>query len=188
MIETLPPGAEATPLDPGLRALCGIAAYYRIAADPVQLARELALGERRTDEADLIRAARIVGLKARLVRKVTAERLAALPAPAIVRMTNGALLIFAGRNSSGLCRLVDPISHAAQEATLETVARDIGGEALLIARRIGGAGADPRQFGMRWFLPTIWRYRRPLGVAVRADFRPHHAAVLPGGGRQGPDP
>ncbi len=169
MMETAPPASEATPLDPGLRALCGIAAYYRIGADPVQLARELALGERAADEADLIRAARIVGLKARLVSKVTAERLAALPAPAIVRTTNGALMVFAGRNPSGLCRLVDPISHAAQEAPLENVAREIGGRALLIARRIGGAGVDPRLFGMRWFLPTIWRYRRPLGHVLAAS-------------------
>ena len=30
-------------VDTGLRALCGIAAYYRIAADPAHLQRELAL-------------------------------------------------------------------------------------------------------------------------------------------------
>lgn len=83
MMETAPLRAEATPLDPGLRALCGIAAYYRIAADPVQLARELALTGRAADESDLVRAARMVGLKARLVGKVTAERLATLPVPAI---------------------------------------------------------------------------------------------------------
>ena len=46
MMETAPPLSEGTPLDPGLRALCGVAAYYRIGADPVQLARELALGDR----------------------------------------------------------------------------------------------------------------------------------------------
>ena len=169
MMETAPPVSEATPLDAGLRALCGIAAYYRIGADPVQLARELALGDREADESDLIRAARIVGLKARLVGKVTAERLATLPAPAIVRTASGALMVFGGRNPSGLCRLVDPISHAAQEAPIEDVAREIGGQALLIARRIGGAGVDPRQFGMRWFLPTIWRYRRPLGHVLAAS-------------------
>ena len=169
MMETAPPLSEGTPLDPGLRALCGIAAYYRIGADPVQLARELALGARQADEGDLIRAAKLIGLKARLVAKVTAERLATLPTPAIVRMASGALMVFGGRNPSGLYRLVDPISHAAQEAPLEDVAREIGGQALLIARRIGGAGVDPRQFGMRWFLPTIWRYRRPLGHVLAAS-------------------
>src|ERR1700721_256394 len=35
--------------------------------------------------------------------------------------------------------------------------------------RIGGAGGDPRQFGMRWFLPTIWRYRHPLGHVLAAS-------------------
>ena len=169
MMETAPPPGEGTPLDRGLRALCGIAAYYRIGADPVQLARELALGAHEANEGDLIRAAKLVGLRARLVEKVTAERLATLPTPAIVRIASGAFMVFGGRNPSGLCRLVDPISHAVQEATLEDLARDIGGQALLVARRIGGAGVDPRKFGMRWFLPTIWRYRRPLGHVLAAS-------------------
>ena len=168
MMESAQLPSEGTPLDRGLRALCGIAAFYRIGTDPVQLARELALSAREADEADLIRAARLVGLKARLVARVTAERLMTLPTPAIVRV-NGALMLFAGRNPSGLCRLVDPISHAVQDAPLEDVARLIGGRALLLARRIGGAGVDPRQFGMRWFLPTIWRYRRPLGHVLAAS-------------------
>src|ERR1700721_459999 len=116
MMETAPPPSEGTPLDPGLRALCGIAAYHRVGADPVQLARELARGARQAGEGDLIRAAKLIGLKARLVEKVTAERLATLPTPAIVRV-NGALMVFGGRNPSGLCRIVDPISPPAQEVT-----------------------------------------------------------------------
>src|SRR5271169_6321925 len=169
MMETAPPPGEGTPLDRGLRALCGIAAYYRIGADPVQLARELALGAHEANEGDLIRAAKLVGMRARLVEKVTAERLATLPTPAIVRIASGAFMVFGGRNPSGLCRLVDPISHAVQEATLEDLARDSGGQVLLVARKIGGAGVDPHQFGMRWFLPTIWRYRRPLGHVLAAS-------------------
>jgi ABC-type bacteriocin/lantibiotic exporter with double-glycine peptidase domain len=169
MMETAPPPGEGTPLDRGLRALCGIADYYRIGADPVQLARELALGACEANEGDLIRAANLLGMRARLLEKVTPERLATLPAPAIVRMGSGAFMVFGGRNPSGLWRLVDPVSHAVQEETLEDLARDIGGQALLVARKIGGAGVDPRQFGMRWFLPTIWRYRRPLGHVLAAS-------------------
>src|SRR6202020_256291 len=118
MMETAPPLSEGTPLDPGLRALCGVAAYYRIGADPVQIARELALGARQANEADLIRAARFIGLKARLVEKVTAERLATLPTPAIIRMTSGALMVFGGRNPSGLYRLLDTIHPAGPAAPL----------------------------------------------------------------------
>ena len=180
MMEMTPPRSETTPLDPGLRALCGIAAYYRIAADPVQLARALALGERAADETDLIRAAKLVGLKARLAVKVDAERLMTLPTPAIVRMAGGAVMVLAGRSPLGLLRLVDPISHAAQEAPLEDVARDIGGRALLVARQIGGAGADPQPFGISWFLPTLWRYRRPLGHVLAASlFVPIFALTTP---------
>jgi subfamily B ATP-binding cassette protein HlyB/CyaB len=179
MMEIARPPSEATLLDRGLRALCGIAAYHRISADPVQLARELALSGREADEAALIRAAKLIGLKARLVAEVGIERLKTLPVPAIVRV-NGAIVLFAGRNSTGLCRLVDPISHAVQEAPLEDVARLIGGKALLFARRIGGAGVDPRQFGVRWFLPTIWRYRHPLGHVLAASlFVPIFALATP---------
>ena len=67
MEQPAPPSGDATPLDRGLRALCAIAAYYRIGADPVQLHRELALGDRDADEFDLIRSAKQIGLKARLV-------------------------------------------------------------------------------------------------------------------------
>ena len=145
MMETAPPVSEATPLDAGLRALCGIAAYYRIGADPVQLARELALRDRGGRRIGSRRAARIVGTQGPAGRQGDC-RAAGDPARSSDRADDsGALMVFGGRNPSGLCRLVDPISHAAHEAPIEDVARDIGGQALLIARRIGGAGVDPRR-------------------------------------------
>ena len=67
MTRQAPLAGDGAPLDPGLRALCGIAAYYRIGADPVQLQRELALGGRLTDEPDLIRAAQKIGMRARSI-------------------------------------------------------------------------------------------------------------------------
>jgi ATP-binding cassette, subfamily B, bacterial HlyB/CyaB len=169
MKQSAPPSNEATPLDAGLRALCGIAAYYRIAADPLQLAREMTLGDREADEFDLIRAASLVGMKARLISGANASRMARLPTPAIVRLKSGALSIFGGRGPSGLFRLVDPISHAATEISLEDLAAETGGQALLIARRVGGAGTSPSAFNIRWFLPTLWRYRRPLGHVLAAS-------------------
>ena len=156
-------------LTPGLRALCGIAAYYRIGADPVGLQRELALGGRQADEFDLIRAAQFIGMRARLATGASARRMAKMPTPAIVRLESGALAVFAGLTGSGLCRLVDPISHAATEIPLDALAGETKGQALLVARRVGGAGVSPRMFGVRWFLPTLWRYRRPLGHVLAAS-------------------
>jgi len=169
MKQTAPPFGHPTPLDPGLRALCGIAAYYRIGADPMRLSRELALGEKAADEFDLIRAARLIGMRARLVGGASARRFANLPTPAIVRVKSGGLYVYGGRGPSGLCRLVDPISHGATEMPLEELVEETGGQALLVARRIGGAGLSPSSFGFRWFLPTLWRYRRPLGHVLAAS-------------------
>jgi subfamily B ATP-binding cassette protein HlyB/CyaB len=169
MNQTVLVSSSATPVDAGLRALCGIAGYYRIGADPAQLARELALHERKADESDLVRGARIIGLKARVVTGVSTARLAELPTPAIVRVKSAAFLVLAGRTPAGLCRLVDPISHASELVPLEECAREIDGQALLVARRVGGAGVSPSLFGIRWFLPTLWRYRYPLGHVLAAS-------------------
>jgi subfamily B ATP-binding cassette protein HlyB/CyaB len=163
------PSDVPPPLDPGLRALCGIAAYYRVGADAAQLQRELALGGRAAEESDLIRAAQRIGMRARLVSGADAARMAGLPTPAIVRLQNGGLQVYGGRSASGLCRLVDPISHAATEIGLDELLRETEGRALLVARRLGGAGISPKTFGLRWFLPTLWRYRRPLAHVLAAS-------------------
>ena len=169
MEQPAPPSGESKPIDPGLRALSGIAAYYRIGADPIQIRRELAIDDRDSDEFDLIRAAQMIGLKARLVSGADARRMGRLPTPAIVWLSGGALYVYGGRTPAGMCRLVDPISHAATDITLVELTRETDGRALLIARRLGGAGVSPKLFGLRWFLPTLWRYRKPLGHVLAAS-------------------
>lgn len=72
-------------LDSGLAALCAIAAYYRVVADPIQLAQELALGDKPVAESEILRAANIAGLKARLIQTQSVKRLRAIPVPAIVK-------------------------------------------------------------------------------------------------------
>ena len=136
------------PLDSGLRALCGIAAFYRIAADPRHLANELALTGRLADERDLIRAAAMIGLKARVVGKLTAKRIETLPVPAIVRVADGSFQVFGGKNPSGRFRLVDPVTRVDRELTVEVLLRETGGEIVLIGRRLRGQGSDPRSFGL----------------------------------------
>ncbi len=169
MEQPAPPSGEVMALDAGLRALSGIAAYYRIGADPKQIRRELNLGDRAADDFDLIRAAQMIGLKARLVTGVDEKRMGKIPTPAIVRLRNGALYVYGGRAASGPCRLVDPISHAATDIPLDELTRETDGRVLLIARRVGGAGISPKLFGLRWFLPTLWRYRKPLGHVLAAS-------------------
>jgi len=72
------------PLDDGLAALSLIAGYYRIAGDPAQLRHQLALTGRSAQAEDIVRGANILQLKSRILRKVTAKRLGAIPYPAIL--------------------------------------------------------------------------------------------------------
>ncbi|HEX4768774.1 MAG TPA: type I secretion system permease/ATPase [Lichenihabitans sp.] len=157
------------PVDTGLRALCGIAAYYRIAADPLHLQRELALIGRAASTDDLMRASRIIGLKARAVRRQGEKAFAASPAPAIARLREGGFVVYGGRMPNGGFRIVDPVTSIDRILTAAELDEVIEPELILVARRIGGEGYDPKSFGFRWFLPSIWRYRKPLGHVLLAS-------------------
>src|ERR1700722_7284995 len=126
MNHELPSEPTAIPLDAGLRALCGIAAYYRVAADPGHLARELALQERPADENEIVRAAMLIGMKPRLPVNVPAKRLATLPTPAIVRVKNGSFQVLGGKNPAGLYRLVDPNSGTDPGVPLDLLGKGVG--------------------------------------------------------------
>ncbi|CAN7610611.1 type I secretion system permease/ATPase [Neorhizobium sp. LjRoot104] len=163
-------GVVSQQLDSGLRALCGIAAFYRIAADPQQLQHDLALKGRPSQALDLQRAARLIGLKARPVEKVSERRLRTIPVPAIVRVKGGAFQVLGGLNPSGKYRLIDPVTRVDREIEPEHITSEIGGSVLLVGRLLGGEGSDPREFGFRWFVPSIWRYRKPLAHVLLASF------------------
>jgi subfamily B ATP-binding cassette protein HlyB/CyaB len=163
------PEVIAAPIDTGLRAVVGIAGYYRIAADPHQLERELALTGRLSNEDDLVRAARLIGLKARVVRGIGWKRLLSIPTPAIVRLNDGSFSILIARAPTGECRIVNPITKFFRELPAEKLFEEIEPVVILVTRRFRGEGYDPKTFGFRWFLPSICRYRKPLAHVLLAS-------------------
>ena len=166
-------------MDSGLAGLCAIAAYFRIPADPAGLSRELALAGPAGPD-DIARAAKRAGLRARVLRQPTLKRLAAVPTPALMQLRDGTFVIYGGRNPSGLHRLVHPVTRIDRELPLDEIHAAIEPFVILIQRWIGGTGQDPRHFGFRWFLPSLWRYRRPLGhVLIASVFVQLFALVAP---------
>jgi subfamily B ATP-binding cassette protein HlyB/CyaB len=159
---------EETPEDTGLAALCGVAAYYRIAAEPARLVRELAL-RGAADLETLLRAGKLLGLRGRIVDRLDAARLRALPAPAILPLAAGRFAIFAGETREGLLRIVHPLDRTEERLTPDEALLRADGRALLITRRLGGPGADPQNFGFAWFWPSLWRYRRPIAHVLLAS-------------------
>jgi ATP-binding cassette, subfamily B, bacterial HlyB/CyaB len=160
---------QSLELDSGLRALCAIAGFYRIAAEPSLIQRELALGGRQAETTELLRAAKRLGLKARTVTWRNEQRLAGLPAPAIAQLNDGAFVIFAGRMPTGLYRLIDPLTGAEKLAEGSVLVTLLAPSLILVARKLIGPGQNPHSFGFRWFLPSIWRYRKPLGMVLIAS-------------------
>ena len=171
MNQTVPPDHSTGSLEStGLRALCGIAAYYRVAADPAHLAKELALPPVEASAQDLVRAANLIGLKARVIENPSAARLAGAPVPAILRLKSGGYIVFGGETPAGNWRVVDPITRSAREIHLDELLAEIEPVLILVARHFRGAGIDPRNFGFLWFAPSLWRYRKPLVHVLIASF------------------
>ena len=175
-----PPPPPPPAVDSGLMGMALIAGYYRIAADPAQLKHQLALIGRFANSEDLVRGANILGLKSRILHRVTAQRLGAIPYPALLRNKDGGFVALGVGSAKGRVRVVDPVSRAASDVTLEEAWAASAGEVVLITRRLGGAGVDPNTFGFRWFLPSLLRYRRPLAqVAIASLFVQLFALATP---------
>ncbi|WP_084570787.1 type I secretion system permease/ATPase [Methylosinus sp. PW1] len=162
--------AQESEFDTGLASLCGIARYFRIAADAAHLRHELALGPKAAEPRDIVRGAMSIGLKARVVEFVDEERLAKVPIPAIGRFREGSFFVFGGTLPTGNLRIVEPLTHTQRDIPPAEYAALVEPTLILVTRRIGGPGVDPKNFGFKWFLPTFWRYRKPLAQVLTASF------------------
>jgi len=166
--------------DSALVALAAIAAHYRIAADPSQMSHDLGLGETLATGEHVVRAARKIGLKAVFLTKQKVSRLKTIPLPAIVGLSDGSFGVITHRTSDGQLRYVNALARTQIVEKLEDFERRWSGDAILITRRAGGPGMDPRRFEFSWFLPSIWRYRKPLGhVLIASLFVQLFALITP---------
>ena len=88
--------------------------------------------------------------------------------------------VLLARLPDGKFRIGNPLTRAAVDETAETITAEWSGELVLVTRRWGGAGVAPASFGFRWFLPSLWRYRKPLGhVLIASLFVQLFALVTP---------
>jgi len=145
----------------GLRAVVAIAGFYRIPAEPAFLKRELALHSGKVAPDDLIRAAQLLGLKARAIHDPSPARLAAVPVPAIMRDKSGDFYVLVAHENGHLV-VLDLQTRQKHEVSLATGLSAFEPLVILVGRRRGGQGTDSRNFGFAWFLPSLARYRKPL--------------------------
>ncbi len=180
-----------------LSSLCAIARLHQTPADPATLAHQLGLLPTDTLQVDdLLRAAKHLGLKAKLCRS-TVERLALTPLPAlallrgvddamrvvILAQCDGKRVLFQDFGKLGS----DPNLPAAQAAqagapdsttgrttgpTIEPIdvfAAHWSGQLILITSRASLAG-ELAKFDFSWFVPALVKYRKLLGEVLLISF------------------
>ncbi len=168
-----PSGAAAAqgerPVDGGLLSLALIAGHFRIPMDPQQVSHDLGLGTRLAEGSDIVRAARRIGLRARLLTGQKTQRLETCPIPAIVKGKDGRFVVLLQRGADGRLRVGDPVARTQAVLSPEALAEKWAGDIILLTRRWGGPGIEPGNFGFQWFKPSLWRYRKPLAHVLIAS-------------------
>lgn len=157
---------DRAPTDSGLAAIVLIARFHAIAVDPEGLRHQFGTTNRPFSTDQILRAAKLLNLKARALESDWA-RLPATPTPAIAELKDGRYLIVGAADADKVL-VQDPA--APQPATLkrdEFEALWTGG-LILLTRRAGVAAAGGR-FDLSWFIPAVLRYRRLLSEVLTAS-------------------
>ena len=154
-------------VDTGLLSLCLIARHLGVPADPDELARRHLASSKLASKEDVVRIARKLGLKARVVA-TRWDRLARTPVPAIVENKDGTFFV-AGRFLDGkllVQRPTEPRPRLVERGEFEEA---WSGRLVLLGRRASLASL-PDVFDLRWFMSAVHRYRRVIGEVLVASF------------------
>src|SRR5438067_3329977 len=147
--------------------LCLIARHFRIAADPGELARRYLPSSGTASPENLVRIARKIGLKCRIIRSQW-DRLSATPLPALMECRDGSF-VAASRFLNDRLLIHRPGERRARLVERSDVETFWSGRLILLARR-ASMSALPDVFDLRWFLTAVNRYRRVLGEVLVGSF------------------
>lgn len=154
--------------DSGLSALALVSSFHQVPCELGQVRHELGLGSGTASAVDLVRGAKLISLRARLLRDQKPERLERVPLPAIIQWDDDSFRLVGRRLDDGTFRIIDPVARTAEHIDREQVFARWNGTVILIARRASLAKIV-HDFGLTWFLPSIWRYRKPLASVIVAS-------------------
>ncbi|MCE2898075.1 MAG: type I secretion system permease/ATPase [Betaproteobacteria bacterium] len=144
-----------------------LARFHNVAADPDQIAHDFRVAGRPFEVAEILLAAKRLGLKARRVDTDFA-RLDRTPLPALARDRQGQFFILA-RVDGDQVLIQDPRVERPQVLSAAALGERWGGELILFASRASLAGELAR-FDFTWFIPAVVKYRKLLGEVLLVSF------------------
>jgi subfamily B ATP-binding cassette protein HlyB/CyaB len=162
-----PAAVQPNAVDTGLASLCLIARFFGVPAEPAELARRHLPGSSGASAEDLVRIARKLGLKARLVA-TRWDRLGKTPLPAIAEDRDGAFVVVTRFIDNKLLvqRPAEPRGRLFERAEFE---KAWSGRLVLLGRRASITNL-PDIFDLRWFAGAVQRYWHIIGEVVVASF------------------
>lgn len=153
-------------IDTGLFAFVTVARINGIPADPEQIRHALAIGSGKMTELDILKAAKQFKLKAK-ADTVNISTLRKLPAPLIAVTKKNEFLVIA--QFQGEKFLILKSGKTAPETLSEDSLLKIwSGRVMLFTKRI--TQQDSRPFGLKWFIPTIIKYKKQFIQVLIAAF------------------
>lgn len=160
------PPSNAAPHDRGLACLAAVAAHYRTALDVEHIRHELTIVDRAASAREVVRAARMVGLRAKLFEARGRKHLVDVPRPAIVGLSDGGFSVLVAVEDAGV-KLFDPLTGRLEPLAFDAFLARWAGTIILITRRFG-AGSEAR-FGLGWVASAMSRYKRELALVLVAS-------------------
>ncbi|MFY4730284.1 type I secretion system permease/ATPase [Nitrospira sp. BLG_2] len=153
--------------DSGLTCLLILARFHDLPADGSQLRHQFAQSGQVCSDAELLRAAQHLGLKAGLLQ-TTWSKLQGTPLPAMAKRTDGGYVVLAKVEEEKIL-IQDPVEARPLVLSREQFEAMWSGALLLFAKRAPVRLRD-LQFDFTWFVPAIVKYRKLFGEVLIASF------------------
>jgi ATP-binding cassette, subfamily B, bacterial HlyB/CyaB len=159
--------SSAGKLDTALESFVLLLSFLDRAADPSQLRHLLGKGSADVDADDLVRLAKKLDIKARVVASSPAK-LERLPLPAIARVADAQYLVLLQISATKalVFRAGDDRPQTLERHEFDAM---FAGSLILMTTRERVAGAK-RAFDISWFIPALVRYRHILRDVLIASF------------------
>ncbi len=154
-------------MDSGLICLAIMAKVLGKPADPEQLRHLSGRGSGEMDTNTLLRLAKDIGFKARLMN-TSWERLNKVELPVIAQHQSGEYFLLAQVGDDKVA-VQEPRSQQVKILDKEAFMANWSGALLLLTTRAQLAGEN-RKFGLSWFIPAIHRYRKILKEVLIVSF------------------
>ena len=156
-------------MDTGLNTLVAIARFHQLPAEPEQLAHEFASPGQPFSDTEILRAAKVLTLKAKIIKTSLSELKPAI-LPAIAKAKDGSYFILArvmqeGEGKGNQQKITGLLIHdlreqAPRSVTAEEFEQLWAGEIIAITRRHGLGESLQQKFDISWFIPSLVKYRK----------------------------